>query len=115
MEGFLPIFFLLVVLKIPVFFALWLIWWASKAPEQEGLADDSDGGFGRRPPFRPRPRGPHPAPVSATRARRGAPPTEPALRPMRGDEALPAHKFRWRGTPSTRPHTDDVRVRSRRS
>ena len=34
-EGFWPIFFLLVVLKIPVFAALWLIWWASKAPEPE--------------------------------------------------------------------------------
>ena len=29
--GFWPIFFLLVVLKIPVFGALWLVWWASQA------------------------------------------------------------------------------------
>jgi len=31
-EGFWPIFFLLVVLKIPVFSALWLVWWASRSP-----------------------------------------------------------------------------------
>ena len=31
MEGFWPIFFLLVVLKIPVLGSLWLVWWASKS------------------------------------------------------------------------------------
>ena len=45
MDGFLPIFFLLVVLKIPVLGALWLVWWASREPEVEGAAEDS----GRRP------------------------------------------------------------------
>ena len=30
MEGVWPIIFLAVVLKIPVFFAIWLIWWAVK-------------------------------------------------------------------------------------
>ena len=35
--GFWPIFFLLVVLKIPVLGAIWLVWWASQpAPEPEG-------------------------------------------------------------------------------
>jgi hypothetical protein len=58
MHGFLPIFFLLVVLKIPVLGALWLIWWASKAPDTESSQDNSNGGFHRRPPLRPRPRGP---------------------------------------------------------
>jgi hypothetical protein len=60
-EGFLPIFFLLVVLKIPVLGALWLIWWASKAPEPEGTSqgDGGDGGFGHRGrPLPRRPRGP---------------------------------------------------------
>lgn len=65
MEGFLPIFFLLVVLKIPVLGALWLIWWAAKAPEPEAGAAGEDGdGFGRRPrrPILPRgPRRPGPA------------------------------------------------------
>ncbi len=58
MEGWLPIFFLLVVLKIPVLGALWLIWWASKAPEVEDAADDSSGGPERWRPLAPRPRGP---------------------------------------------------------
>jgi hypothetical protein len=55
-NGFWPIFFLLVVLKVPVFGALGLVWWASRsAPEPDGAAEDSDGGFGR---FRPQPKGP---------------------------------------------------------
>lgn len=70
MEGFLPIFFLLVVLKIPVLGALWLIWWAAKAPEAEGNAEDSDGGTGRWRPMRPRPRGPQHGPVQAGCAER---------------------------------------------
>ena len=64
-EGFWPIFFLLVVLKIPVFSALGLIWWASKAPEQEEATDDSEGGFNRHRPFPIRPRGPHYSPGGA--------------------------------------------------
>jgi hypothetical protein len=40
MEGWLPIFFLLVVLKIPVIGALWLVWWASREPEAETAGDD---------------------------------------------------------------------------
>jgi hypothetical protein len=63
-EGFWPIFFLLVVLKIPVLTSLWLVWWASKpAPEPEGAEDDGDGGFRRLRPDPSRPpnprRGPH--------------------------------------------------------
>ena len=60
MEGFLPIFFLLVVLKIPVLGALWLIWWASQAPEPETASDDSGGGFNR---WRPTPKPPRPSPA----------------------------------------------------
>ena len=66
MEGWLPIFFLLVVLKIPVLGALWLIWWASKAPEPDGSTEDSgDGGFDRwrRQPVLPR--GPRRGPSQA--------------------------------------------------
>ncbi len=72
MHGFLPIFFLLVVLKIPVFGSLWLVWWASREPESEGnAAEDSDDGFGRPRPLRPRPRGPHPSPIVPSLRRRG--------------------------------------------
>ncbi|HWA54632.1 MAG TPA: hypothetical protein VG816_10705, partial [Solirubrobacterales bacterium] len=79
MEGFWPIFFLLVVLKIPVFGALWLIWWASREPEPEGAAEDSDGGFKRRDPQPKFPRGPRRGPhgggaaVEVVKRGRGAP------------------------------------------
>lgn len=67
MDGFLPIFFLLVVLKIPVLGALWLIWWASKAPEaDEATGDDGGGhGFDRWRPLPVRPRGPQHSPAQA--------------------------------------------------
>jgi hypothetical protein len=70
-EGFLPIFFLLVVLKIPVFGALWLVWWASKAPEGEEAGRESgDEGFGRWRPLPRRPRGPQHGPAQAACAER---------------------------------------------
>ena len=73
MEGWLPIFFLLVVLKVPVIGALWLIWWASKEPGLETHSDDSEGGPGRWRPLRPRPRGPHGAPGGLSRGRGHSP------------------------------------------
>ncbi|HZK15832.1 MAG TPA: hypothetical protein VFC52_04530 [Solirubrobacterales bacterium] len=66
MEGFLPIFFLLVVLKIPVLGSLWLVWWASKAPEPEQSGrEGGDDGFNRRRPLPRRPRGPEHGPGQA--------------------------------------------------
>jgi len=66
MHGFLPIFFLLVVLKIPVFAALWLVWWASKAPEPDEATDGSSGDdFNRWRPPPTRPRGPQHGPDQA--------------------------------------------------
>jgi hypothetical protein len=65
MEGVWPIIFLAVVLKIPVFFAIWLVWWAVKAePELEDAAGEGgDHSFRRwrRQPTKPRGprRGPH--------------------------------------------------------
>jgi hypothetical protein len=63
-EGFWPIFFLAVVLKIPVLGALWLVWWASRAEPLPDEAPEDDGGFRfrRTDPTRPkgpRRRGPH--------------------------------------------------------
>ena len=110
MHGFLPIFFLLVVLKIPVLGSLWLVWWASKEPEPEGdAADGTDGGFGRRPPFRPRPRGPHGTPavdlkVGTARQRRRGEETGMSHEPRR-------HVVREAGNPAGKetslspPHT----------
>lgn len=66
MEGFFPIFFFLVILKIPVGLMLYLVWWAFHAqPEVEdappGAAGDHEfRRWGREPrlPRGPR-RGPH--------------------------------------------------------
>jgi hypothetical protein len=64
-EGFWPIFFLLVVLKIPVLGALWLVWWASRAePLPDDAPDPGDGGFKRFRPEPRRPRGPRRGPHS---------------------------------------------------
>ncbi|HEY5815961.1 MAG TPA: hypothetical protein VIS95_06430 [Solirubrobacterales bacterium] len=65
MEGWLPIFFLLVVLKIPVLGALWLIWWAAKMPQEEGTTEDDGDGFGRWRPQPLVPRGPRRGPSQA--------------------------------------------------
>jgi hypothetical protein len=64
MEGFWPIFFLAVILKIPVIGAMLLVWWAVRAkPETEEVPPKDDHHFKRRPrdPVKPRDprRGPH--------------------------------------------------------
>src|SRR3954453_22936128 len=62
MTGFWPIFFLLVVLKIPVLGSLWLRWWGGKQHDQpEEARDEASGGFKRPRPQLPRGprRGPH--------------------------------------------------------
>ena len=66
MEGFWPIFFLAVVLKIPVAALLYLVWWAIKQTPQTEEAppeaeDRNDLLHWRREPKRPRDprRGPH--------------------------------------------------------
>ena len=52
-EGFLPIFFLGVVLKIPIAAALLLIWYAVRAEPEAELPDEGEHGFRR---WRPEPR-----------------------------------------------------------
>ncbi len=44
------LFFMMVILKIPLLAALYLIWWAVKAPEPE---PDAPGGEQRKPRRRP--------------------------------------------------------------
>jgi hypothetical protein len=73
-----PIIFLAVILKIPVLYGMWLIYWAVKAePElEDGPADAEDHTFRRfrRDPTKPRGprrRGPH---GGAARARADCPP-----------------------------------------
>ena len=75
MSGFWAVFWLAVVLKIPICLLLYIVWWAAKDPPDEWLADDEDGGSRRdgphprlRPPNPPR-RGPHAEPAPPARAR----------------------------------------------
>jgi hypothetical protein len=63
MTGFWPIFFLAVVLKIPVLAGIWLVWWAAHQEVPQPEEADDDGGNKRRKmppklPLGPR-RGPH--------------------------------------------------------
>lgn len=82
-----PIFWLFVVLKIPLLAALWIVWWALRAEPDatdDVRADESGGG-----PDHPRPRRPGPP-------RRG-PHTTPAARPparvrIRARRREPAHR-----------------------
>jgi hypothetical protein len=65
MDGFWPIFFLAVILKIPVGLMLYTVWWAVRAePESEDApAEGSEGhGFRRWRPEPRRPRGPRRGP-----------------------------------------------------
>jgi hypothetical protein len=102
MDGVLPIVFLAVILKIPVLFGLWLIWWAVREePELEDADGAEDHSFRRwrRDPNRPRgPRrgGPHGGaayaqPDCPPGGRRRTPVVEPRLAP-----GVAAHEQRER-------------------
>lgn len=59
MDGFFPIFFLMVILKIPVALLLYLVWWACRAeplPDEAPPESEEDHRFRRfrRQPKRPR-------------------------------------------------------------
>jgi hypothetical protein len=87
--GFWPIFFLLVVLKIPVLASMWLVYWAAKQhDEPEAATDEDSGGFKRRP--RPAAR------RSARRWRGAAGGRLPARRADPGRQAGCATRFRSR-------------------
>jgi hypothetical protein len=82
MHGFWGVFWLAVILKIPIVALLGLVWWAVRNPPVPEV-EREDGGGGakhgphprRRPPQPPR-RGPHgaPAPTPPSRVRAGASP-----------------------------------------
>lgn len=61
MEGFWAVFFMAVILKIPVVALLGIVWWAIRqVPDPDEAYDGDDGGSHRQlDPRRPRPRGPH--------------------------------------------------------
>jgi hypothetical protein len=77
MSGFWGVFWLLIVMKIPIAALLYIVWWAVREPPvPEPDPDDGSGGSRRdphpriRPPQPPR-RGPHaqPAPPAPERVR----------------------------------------------
>jgi hypothetical protein len=58
----LPIFFLLVVLKIPVLAMIYLVWWASQPAAEMESGEDDGGDYGRRRRRPQAPRGPRRGP-----------------------------------------------------
>jgi hypothetical protein len=75
-DGFWLVFWMALVLKIPIVLALWIVWYAIKAEPTPEIGPSDGGGSDRHPPSRPshpRPprRGPHagPAPTSPARVR----------------------------------------------
>jgi hypothetical protein len=86
MQGFWAFFWLAVVLKIPIFALLYLVWWAIRQSDVEVEPVDEGGGSDRtghgpraRPPKPPR-RGPHadPPPRPPERVRAKGSPLSPA-------------------------------------
>jgi hypothetical protein len=93
-----PIFFLLVVLKVPVLAMIYLVWWASQPVPEVESGDDDGGDHGRRRSKRPKfPRGP----------RRG--PHGPDLRDLPGSP----HEGRKRQVDRTRSRETRLRDSSR--
>jgi hypothetical protein len=97
MEGYWPVLFMLIALKIPAIAMIWLLYWASTNEQDDGVLDEGEDNGGRRKrplPFRPRGprRDPHgggavkpiprrsrtPEPVVAQRTRSGSRTLEPA-------------------------------------
>ena len=75
MEGYLPVFFLIAVLKLPVLGMIYLLWWASKpAPDEQSAGDEGDGGSPDRVIPKPKfPRGPRRDPHGGGSLRSPAP------------------------------------------
>jgi hypothetical protein len=69
--------FVMLILKIPVAYVCWVIWWAVKSEPELGLEGEGDGGYWtpwrRRRGSRPPRNGPHGAPDRT--ASRTPPPT----------------------------------------
>ena len=86
--GVVLIVLVILAMKIPIFGLLWLVWWAGRAPREEGPAEEAvpDRGPLRprpAPPERPRRRGPHGGGAGSVPAppRRRGPAQRPASAP----------------------------------
>ena len=87
MEGFWPVFYLMVILKIPVAFLLYLVYWAVKQTNEPETAPEAgeDHGFRRWRTEPKRPRGPRRGPHAPDA--RGLPaPVKQLLQRLRNDD-----------------------------
>ncbi|MCB0831263.1 MAG: hypothetical protein KDB64_10080 [Solirubrobacterales bacterium] len=97
MEGYWPILFMLIVLKVPAILMIYLLYWAAKNEPENGLIDEGDdSGGGRKRPRPLLPRGPRRGPhggdalnPSSRRSRTAEPATGHRLLPG-GRQAEPA-------------------------
>jgi hypothetical protein len=72
-------FYLFVMLKLPIVAAIWLVWWAVKQEPDPSEDVRDDGGTAKRPhPIKPLPRAPRRGPHAEP-----APPSPPRVRPLR--------------------------------
>ena len=102
MEGYWPIMFLLVVLKVPAIFMIYLLYWAAKNEPENGVIDeDGDGGSDRLHPRPPKPRGPRRDP-------HGGGSIKPPPRRIRTPEPASGHRLPVGGR-----QTEPVRARDR--
>lgn len=99
MEGYWPIFFLLVVLKVPAILMIYLLYWAAKNEPENGIVDEGDdGGNQRRRPRPLMPRGPRRGPhgggavTPSSRRSRAAEPATGHRVAARGDQAVKARE-----------------------
>ncbi len=91
MEGFWAVFWLALVLKIPIFMLLYIVWWAVKDPPV-AAADRRDDGGSDRDPW-PHPRGPMPKPPRRGQHTGPLPSSPTRVRTLRGRRRVPAgHK-----------------------
>ena len=102
MEGYWPILFLLIALKIPAIGMIWLLYWAATNEQENGVIDEGeDGGGGKRKPRPFSPRGPRRGPHDGGSLKPS---------PPRNRTARPATAWRLR---SGSHETDPVRARDR--
>jgi hypothetical protein len=86
--GFWAVFWIAVVMKIPIVMLLWIVWWAIKDPPA-AWAEGRDGGGSDRDP-RPHPRWRPPRPPRRGPHAQPAPPSPARVRIARGRPRIPA-------------------------
>lgn len=75
MDGFWPVIYFAVFLKIPVLFSIWILWYVTRGEDQPLAHEEEHGG--------PGPKRPHPRPPRPVGPRRGAHAEAPLPAPAR--------------------------------